>query len=942
MKNESLAFWRRALLGAVFLGAAGDLYAACAEPDPNVFTCLNETDYVNKLAALGIGSFSEGFENATVWGDVRTPSSAPSVTSQKIVWTANHPLPNAITTGSGGARTGGYGIFDPLHGSATGSTAQCDIDNPPEHCLFYDGFTGTRTAGASLLYGVGGYIRGDFSANVEIRAGLNRYTLGKLPDTSHHFFGVIDTAGFSEFQVREIDGKIGQKLIVFGDDFTFGGDNSAGNTAPVAVDDTVTVAKDTALTIDVLANDSDADGDSLSVGSVTQGANGSVAIVGTQVSYTPATGFTGPDNFTYTAIDGNGGSDSATVFVTVEAVNRDPVAVDDFSTTIENAPVTIPVLANDSDPDGDTLSIDSVTQGFDGSVVIVGNEVRYTPDPDFTGIDDFEYTVVDGNGGSATAFVEVTVNTIFSELGAARNYSVLGLGDPTASNSPGVGLVSLGSSLVTGDVGVGPYGTLDFAGAATIDGDLYLDPLIQGSVETGTLTGARIFQDLSGEIGDALYAADFYALLAPDPGQTFGLIDTSTVIYGNGGLNVIEIAAIQLSGSESLRFVGGPTDVYIVNVAGEFDLMNQAWVSSVPPGKLLFNISASAGSTPVTTSTGSVVNATLLAQQRDLLLQGRSGPVIGGEQAEIRLNSGGQVRAAPFPVFPEPRDHTGDGKADLVLRINSSGRLFMWQMDGNLKTWFDIGALPLDRAVAGVGDLTGDGKGDIVLRRVDTGYVFMWEMDGNLKTWHGIGPLAGNREIAGIGDLTGDGMADIVLRRLDSGYVYMWEMNGNLKTWHDIGPLPLDREVVGVADLTGDGKADIVLRNTTTGRLFMWEMDGNQKTWFDIGPLALDREVAGIGDLTGDGKADIVLRRTDTGYVYMWEMDANRFTYHPIGALDRGKQIIGVADLSGDDKADVVLRKLDTGFVFMWEMDGNLRTYKGIAPLDLGKTIVSP
>jgi hypothetical protein len=86
-------------------------------------------------------------------------------------------------------------------------------------------------------------------------------------------------------------------------------------------------------------------------------------------------------------------------------------------------------------------------------------------------------------------------------------------------------------------------------------------------------------------------------------------------------------------------------------------------------------------------------------------------------------------------------DFNGDCKADLLIRNMANGRLFMWEMDGNLKTWYDVGPLALNREVAGTGDLTGDGKADIVLRRTDSGYVYMWEMDGNLKTWHGIGAL---------------------------------------------------------------------------------------------------------------------------------------------------------------------------------------------------------
>ena len=184
------------------------------------------------------------------------------------------------------------------------------------------------------------------------------------------------------------------------------------NDPPVAQDDTDTTDEDTPVTIDVLDNDSDSDGDSLIVQSVTQPANGSVANNGSNVVYTPDPGFNGSDTFTYTISDGNGGTDSATVTVSIGAVNDPPVAQDDSDTTDEDTPVTIGVLDNDSDPDGDSLVVQSVTQPANGIVVNNGSDIAYTPDPDFHGSDMFTYTISDGNGGADTATVTVTVDPV--------------------------------------------------------------------------------------------------------------------------------------------------------------------------------------------------------------------------------------------------------------------------------------------------------------------------------------------------------------------------------------------------------------------------------------------------------------------------------------------------------------------------------------------------
>jgi uncharacterized repeat protein (TIGR01451 family) len=194
------------------------------------------------------------------------------------------------------------------------------------------------------------------------------------------------------------------------------------NDNPTANDDSATVAEDSgANSIDVLANDSispDA-GETLTVASVTQGANGSVAITGggTGVSYTPNANYFGPDSFTYTVSDGNGGSDSATVSITVTNVNDPPDAVNDTATMAEDSGAnTINVLANDTFvPDaGETLTIVSVTQGANGSVAITGGgtTVSYTPNLNFFGSDSFTYTISDGNGGTDTATVNVTVTPV--------------------------------------------------------------------------------------------------------------------------------------------------------------------------------------------------------------------------------------------------------------------------------------------------------------------------------------------------------------------------------------------------------------------------------------------------------------------------------------------------------------------------------------------------
>jgi VCBS repeat-containing protein len=186
------------------------------------------------------------------------------------------------------------------------------------------------------------------------------------------------------------------------------------NDPPTAAPDSATTAEDTGTSIPVLANDTDIEGDSLTVSGVTQGAHGAVAVNGDgTVTYTPQANFNGSDSFTYTASDGHGGAATGTVTVIVTPTNDPPSAEPDTATTAEDAAVTIAVLANDADIDGDRLAVQSATPGAHGAVQINGDgSVTYTAQPNFNGSDSFSYTASDGYGGTATALVSVTVTPV--------------------------------------------------------------------------------------------------------------------------------------------------------------------------------------------------------------------------------------------------------------------------------------------------------------------------------------------------------------------------------------------------------------------------------------------------------------------------------------------------------------------------------------------------
>jgi len=241
--------------------------------------------------------------------------------------------------------------------------------------------------------------------------------------------------------------------------FEVQGTCAAANVAPDAVDDAASVAEDSgANLIDVLANDTDANGDTLTVTAVTQGAHGSVANNGTSVSYTPAANYFGPDSFTYTIDDGNGEDDTATVTVTVTNVNDPPVVAGESYTIDQDTVLNVVapgLLANDSDIDGDTLSAVSYSGGVTAHGVVAGNAnggFTYTPNPGYAGSDSFTYRVTDGTVTSAPVTVTIIINDtqapdITASLATALlwppNHDLVNVGSSVSATDNGGGAVAL-------------------------------------------------------------------------------------------------------------------------------------------------------------------------------------------------------------------------------------------------------------------------------------------------------------------------------------------------------------------------------------------------------------------------------------------------------------------------------------------------------------------
>ena len=284
-------------------------------------------------------------------------------------------------------------------------TIENDDDQPP---VAVDD-TATTLEDTVLNVAAPGVLANDTDADgdaltAQLVAGLPGLTLNS--DGSYTYAPPVDFNGTVSFTYRANDGTQNSNVATVTITVT------PVNDAPAAVDDAASTAEDASLDVGVLANDTDVDGDTLAIDSFTQPEHGTVTQVGSELRYVPNANFHGNDSFTYTIGDGHGGFDTATVNVTVTPVNDAPDAAEDQATTAEDTPVTVDVLANDDDVDGDTLVVDSFTQAANGTVTRDGEALRYAPNANFHGSDSFTYTVGDGHGGTDTATVAITVTPV--------------------------------------------------------------------------------------------------------------------------------------------------------------------------------------------------------------------------------------------------------------------------------------------------------------------------------------------------------------------------------------------------------------------------------------------------------------------------------------------------------------------------------------------------
>ncbi len=395
-------------------------------------------------------------------------------------------ITSATAPGHGTATvSGGQILYTPAAGYSGGDSFQYTVD---------DGHGSSSTATVNVL------VNAPVTANPDsytVQQGSSNYALAVVSNDTDADGDTLSAVSVTAPAHGTATVSGGQVLYTpapgyFGTDtfqYTASDGNGSTSTATITVlvnapvsasSDAFTVQQNSGNNaLNVLGNDTDPDGDPLSISAVTTPGHGTATVSGGQVLYTPAPGFSGTDSFQYTASDGHGGTSTATVTLNV---NAPPVAVNDSFVVQQNSTSNnLNVLANDTDPNGNPLSLVSVSPPAHGTATINGGQILYTPAPGYFGPDSFTYTTSDGHGGTQSATVSLDVNT--APTPTPDSFSVPQDRGPFALNVLANDTDPNGDPLAL--VGAGPSAS---GGTLTISGGQILYTPPPGFVGTDTFT----------------------------------------------------------------------------------------------------------------------------------------------------------------------------------------------------------------------------------------------------------------------------------------------------------------------------------------------------------------------------------------------------------------------------------------------------------------------
>jgi hypothetical protein len=466
-----------------------------------------------------------------------------------------------------------------------------------------------------------------------------------------------------------------------------------------------------------------------------------------------------------------------------------------------------------------------------------------------------------GNGPS--------VDTYVVEL---PSYSSGGSSNPSLTVSPG--------SLAFGSVNVGSTADL----SVTVK-----------NVGGGTLTGSASTAAPFSIVGTASYSltANQTATITVRFSPTgAGTVSGTATFTGGGGGSVslggtgVAVATPILNVSPGSLAFGSVTTGYTADLG--------VTVKNVGGGTLSGTASTAAPFSVVGTASYSLTanqTATITVRFSPTATGTASGTLTltGGGGGTVTLSGTGTAPGSTIPVG----DLNGDGRVDLLWRNQSSGLLYAWFMNGVTQSsgaYLNPSAVDSSWVVVGMGDFNGDGKTDLLWWQQTTGILYVWYMNGVVRTGGAyLSPAQvpdTNWKVEGVADLNGDKKPDILWRNQVTGELYVWFMDGvGMTSGAYVTPSRVSDtnwKIEAVADLNGDGKPDLIWRHQTFGTVYVWYMNGAVQTGGAyLSPSAVADthwRIESVGDFNGDGKPDLVWRNTATGSVYAWFMNGVTMT----------------------------------------------------------------
>ena len=674
------------------------------------------------------------------------------------------------------------------------------------------------------------------------------------------------------------------------DQFTYTVTDSNGGTAtaivtfninpvedlPVAVLDSFSTLENTPITItNLLENDSDADGDLISLDSVTTPTNGNLIDNNDGTfSYTPNPNFNGQDSFNYTISDGKGNLTTGTVYINVGAVNQSPEVVSETFTTAEDTPIIFEnLLANDSDIDGDQLTITEFNGVQNGTLVNNENGTwTYTPNANFNGQETINYTVSDGNGGLSTGTINLTV----SPVNDAPTISPISDQITTQNNR------TTPVSFIIDDVETDPTNLIVTASAANT-------ALVQNiNIQAGANNNERILSitPVAGQLGSTPIT------LTVNDGTT-----TTSQTF-NLSVQAVPVATPDNAGPVFLRtplkipfaqLLANDSDADSpINFIGVSNAINGT-VSLDQNGIITFQANANFSGTAsfdytISDETGNTATATVTI------------PVV----SELSLSTivtgvGLPVGVGGFGVFGEAAGDNAGWSVGGIQDLNNDGFVDLLVTARN----------------ADPNGLINAGKAYVVFGKTDGGLVSLTSLSAGNGGFAINGEIPGNQtgqqfsqEISAAGDFNGDNIPDLILGEPTIS-------NGAGKTYIIFGKSdPLDTTAVNLSNIS-QGIGGFALLGETGGNATGNSVsDAGDVNGDGLADLIIGAPNTAIGSASGAGKAYVVYGTTNPSSINLTAVAAGigGFAINGEFALDNsGASVRGAGDVNGDGFADVIV-----------------------------------